>query len=132
MPLAQKVLQLLVQEYDTLLQGENGKDEAVEDDDSDDAELDDHEIPQDLLHEGFAPADDYRDFLTDLMSQAGGELEETDPDILEDPLYKMNLKAEIENFVKNVARTHMAALQQMATVLTAEERTLLEAIVRSQ
>ena len=133
MPLAQKVVHLLVQEYQTLLvQESENPDVDEEDDDSDEAELDDSQIPRDFINQGFAPEEDYRDFLDSLIGEAAGEFQEMDPDVLEDPLYKMNLKAEIANFIKGIARANLAALQQMATILDHEEMQTLDALLKSQ
>lgn len=59
-------------------------------------------------------------------------MEESDPDVLEDPLYQINLKAEIQAFVKGLVASNMPLVQQIGAQLTAEEQQTLQKIAQAQ
>ena len=59
-------------------------------------------------------------------------MDESDPDVLEDPLYPVSLKEQIEAFVKGLVASNMPLVQQIGAQLTPEEQQTLQKIAQAQ
>jgi len=106
-PLKVKIIQLLLQEYEVAIEEKIGAEEEEGDDDEDDWEEvdedDEEEIQQALGIEGSSFADASLFFgLADEFEDIDDE--DDDPEAKNDPLYHIDIKEYVEQFIKGIAK----------------------------